>query len=338
MERRKHIWTGLLYSLLMLLLILDAKTAVAGASEGVLLCIRTVIPSLFPFFIFGILICTSLSGVELKLLQPLCRLCRIPKGAGSLLVLGFLGGYPIGAQSVYSVYQSGGLGRNDARRLLGFCSNAGPAFIFGMTSSLFTSAGASWLLWAVHMASAIISAVLLPGSARNQVLQRSTSNITVMDAVEKSIRAIGRVCAWVVVFRVIISILSRWILWIFPTDIQVIIAGILELTNGCTGLYSIPQQGMRFVLCSGFLGFGGVCVMLQTLSVTGDLGIRTYLIGKIFQLLISIMLSYIVQAFLFHGTERIPLNTIPIAALVFITGIFAVFLRKNSSILAVNGV
>ena len=40
----------------MLVLILDSKTALAGAREGIDLCIRTVIPSLFPFFLFFVYI------------------------------------------------------------------------------------------------------------------------------------------------------------------------------------------------------------------------------------------------------------------------------------------
>jgi len=73
--------TGIAAALGIALLILDSKTALIGAQEGVTMCIQTVIPSLFPFFLFSILLTTSLMGRQIKLLTPICRLCRIPEGA-----------------------------------------------------------------------------------------------------------------------------------------------------------------------------------------------------------------------------------------------------------------
>ena len=55
----------------MLLLILDSKTAVTGAWDGIELCLRTVIPSLFPFFIISAALTSSLAGMKLPLLRPL---------------------------------------------------------------------------------------------------------------------------------------------------------------------------------------------------------------------------------------------------------------------------
>ena len=100
MNRRADTWTGIVAAIGISLLILDSKTALAGAQSGVELCIRTVIPSLFPFFLFSILLTTSLMGRRIRILRPLCRLCRIPEGAESILIAGCLGGYPVGAQCV----------------------------------------------------------------------------------------------------------------------------------------------------------------------------------------------------------------------------------------------
>lgn len=338
MKRKKNLWTGILYSFILLLLILDAKAAVAGAADGINMCLRTVIPSLFPFFILSIMISTAFTGIDLKMLRPIGRICGIPAGAESLLLLGFLGGYPIGAQSIYTAYQNGSLRKEDAKRMLGFCSNAGPAFIFGMTSALFPSPGAAWLLWAIHILSALFTGILLPRGADSRCIQGPKPVITIPQAVERSIKAMGGVCAWVIAFRVIISFLSHWILWLLPTSLQIVIAGFLELSNGCISLYSIPQQGFRFLLCACFLGFGGSCVVLQTKSVTGELGTGMYLTGKVLQLLLCFTIAGMAQHFFFPASERI---SIPLLAYFLSAGgvaAVAVILRKNSSIPAGNGV
>ena len=67
----------------MLALILDGRTAIDGARQGIELCLRTVIPSLFPFFVLSILLTSSLLGSSLAVLRPLGRLFGMPDGAES---------------------------------------------------------------------------------------------------------------------------------------------------------------------------------------------------------------------------------------------------------------
>ena len=108
----------------MLLLILDSKTALRGALDGIDLCISVLIPSLFPFFVLSIMLTGALSGQVIKCLQPVGAICKMPPGSESLLAIGFLGGYPVGAQSVSQLFQQGKLSTLQAMRLLGFCNNA----------------------------------------------------------------------------------------------------------------------------------------------------------------------------------------------------------------------
>ena len=78
-----------------------------------------------------------------------------------LLLTGFLGGYPTGAQCVSQARSSGKLTKAQAERMIAVCSNAGPSFLFGMVSQMCTESSMVWLLWAVHILSAVLVAVLL---------------------------------------------------------------------------------------------------------------------------------------------------------------------------------
>ena len=95
MKGQRKIITGILAALAMLMIILDTKTAIQGSREGIRLCLQTVIPALFPFFILSGIVNNFLWGKHLPLLHPLAALCKIPKGSESLLVLGLIGGYPV---------------------------------------------------------------------------------------------------------------------------------------------------------------------------------------------------------------------------------------------------
>ena len=288
--KRKQLWTGLGASLGMLILILDGKTALEGARDGVELCLKTVIPSLFPFFLLSILLTSSFSGTALPLLRPLGRLCGIPKGAESILISGFLGGYPVGAQSIATAYRHGQLRKQDAERMLSFCNNAGPAFLFGMVASMFPRKWMAWALWGIHIVSTVLVSMVLPANHSDTAKMSEGSNITLSQALHSSVTVMATVCGWVVLFRVLVSFLKRWFLWLLPAEAQVAMTGLLELSNGCCELLSISDISLRFVIASGVLAFGGVCVTMQTISVTSGLSLQNYFLGKLLQTVFSITL------------------------------------------------
>lgn len=297
MNRRSNHLTSIAAAVGIALLILDSKTALVGAKEGVEMCIQTVIPSLFPFFLLSILLTTSLMGRQLKVLRPICRLCRIPEGGESILIAGFLGGYPVGAQCVSQAFEEGQLSSNDAKRLLGFCNNCGPAFLFGMASAVFGQWWIPWLLWLIQIVSAIAIGILIPGSP-TPCTASMLQSVSPVEALNRAVRIMAGVCGWVIMFRILISFSQRWFLWYLPTEYQVMFSGLLELSNGCIALYDIDNLSLRFILCSGFLAFGGLCVTMQTLSVTSlrlDKGL--YFPGKVLQCCFSIALASCIQGF-----------------------------------------
>lgn len=300
----KHFWKSLLLSLGLILLILDTKTAVAGALEGINLCTNSIIPVLLPFCVLSKCINASLLGKSIPFLRPIGKLCGIPSGAESLLVLSFLGGYPVGAQCVSDAYRKGGISLTDAQRLLAFCNNAGPAFLFGILGGLFPRVGAIWVLLTIHILSAILVGAVLPGkSAQDCRLNGQAASFPKI--IEESAKTMAVVCVWVILFRIVLYFCQRWFLWLLPEGVQIILAGILELSNGCISLYSVPWDGLRFILATGFLSFGGICVAMQTSSVTKDIPDNLYFPGKCMQTCISLLLAGITHYFLFPKDQWI---------------------------------
>ena len=98
---------------------------------------------------------------------------------------------------------------------------------------------------------------------------------------------------------------------------------------------------MRFLAASTLLSFGGICVLMQTRAVTGSLGIKSYLKGKLLQALISLILSFALGAFIFTdgAFSHIPVMIPLMCVLLLILSVAAIGKsRKNSSIPAVFGV
>lgn len=301
----KTIFPPLAAAAAMLLLILDSRTALEGARQGIDLCIRTVIPSLFPFFVFSGLLTGSLMRKGIPFLKPVAKLTGIPEGSESILLTGFLGGYPIGAQAIAQAHKDGNLSDMDAERMIAFCNNAGPAFLFGMVTSQFPLRWIPWLLWLIHIAGALMVAWIMPEKSENRVCLPKRSSPSLPDCVAAAIRAMASVCAWIILFRVLIAILTRWVFWMIPDGLQAVLAGILELANGCCSLRSIDNLGLRFTAAAGMLAFGGLCVEMQTASVAANVKRHRYFPGKCLHALISILLALIFQSFL-PSSDRLP--------------------------------
>ncbi len=321
--------TELLCVLGMGILILDSKTALSGAQAGISLCIRTVIPSLFPFFVLSIALTGSLLGSDLPIFRPLGRLMGVPMGAEPILLAGFLGGYPVGAQTIGTAHRAMQLSDSQARRMLAFCNNCGPSFLFGMTAALFSQRWVPWALWAIHLISAVAVSALLPRKSSRQISVTARS-VTLPGALRSAVGVMGSVCGWVILFRVLLAFWERWIGWLLPDTFSVILSGILELANGCCALAGIENSGLRFILCAGMLSFGGLCVGLQTLSVAQNADTSLYFPGKLLQTVFSILLALPVQTLLPDGLS-LPYPWI-MACICILACMRIIKFRKRSSI------
>lgn len=295
-DLKKHnTYITIFASVCMLILILDGRTALHGAREGLSLCLDALIPSLFPYLFLSILLIGSLSGQEIRVLHPIARICKIPTGTESILAISFLGGYPAGAQCVSVMKKQGYLTDVQAFHMLSFCNNAGPAFVFGILGSMFSAGSTPWLLWLVQIVSALLVGFLIPASAAASNILPIHNKTSIMNAFKQSLKAMGSICGWVVLMRIFLAFIETWFLRFFSQPVQILIAGILELSNGCIRISELESEGLRFLIASLLLSFGGICVTLQTASVADDIPIKYYLLGKVLQCSISIFLSSLLQ-------------------------------------------
>lgn len=319
MRNRRQIF-GFSISAAFLLLIIDRKTAFYGASQGIDVCISSVIPSLYPFLFLSSVLISMLSESSPDILQFPCKLLGIPKGAECILIPAFLGGYPVGAECIGQAYCGKRLSEKEANRLLWFCSNAGPAFLFGITGSLYPDWSMVFLSWSITILSAATTAALCPAPP-SFARPIHSNKLSISEIMRKSMTAMGSICCWIILFRILISYEVQIIGNRIPPLYQIVLTGILELTNGCFALTQISDIHIRFVLCNFFLCFGGICVALQTASVIGDLSLTDYIKGKSIQAIISIILSF---AALFHPLMLL----LPTISLI---GVFFLKETRNSS-------
>lgn len=288
----------------------DAGAVRDSVAEALALCARSVVPSLFPFLVassallalgFGELAAPWLAG----LMEPLFR---VPGAGSAALVLGLVGGYPIGAKTAADLYRENLVSREEAERLLAFCNNSGPAFIFGVVGAgVFGSGALGLLLYLVHMAASLLVGLLFrfyrpgegPRRGRLQGAQFQTASFPAAftHSVTGALSSTLNICAFVLFFTVTIRMLSltgvltglaRLLSLLFgplgfdQSWARQLLTGVLEVSSGVSSLTDGSLSG-RLSMAAFMLGWAGLSVHCQVLAFLGDSGLsmRTYLAGKL---------------------------------------------------------
>lgn len=312
----------LLPGILLLLLIIDNKVVIEGTADGIEQCLQVIIPSLFPFFFITGWFNNRLLNSPMPFMTPLRKLLGLPMGCESILITGLLGGYPVGAKTIADVCNSRVISKRTAHILLGYCNNAGPAFIFGICHILFSDRWMPWVIWFVQILSAIITGLILPRPESAPARNKNYTICSLTGVLKTSISVTAIVCGWIILFKILLRILAQTP---FTRPVLSYAAGILELSNGCLVLTATLPLSLRFLLFSVFLSCGGLCVYLQTASAVASIGTGLYLPGKCMQTAVSTLISIPISILLF---QEIPM---PVAVFVPVIGLCIILIGFLSS-------
>lgn len=328
MKPKKHTMQAVFSIIILILLITDTNTASNGAKDGIEICLKVIIPSLFSFLIVATYLNSIILGRRIPILPYITDRLQIPSGGESILLLGLIGGYPVGAKLIADLYHSKKIKKETAHILLGYCNNAGPAFIFGIAGTAFVSPMISFILWIILIASAVITGFLLPKPRPAEISALPTSEISLSQALKSSIYACASICGWVIVFKILLSYLYTWFPNLPLSPSGIVLTGILELSNGCIAATQMANPVIRFLLYAAFFAFGGLCVLLQTSSITGTLGTGLYIHGKFIQTGISLILSCICCRVIFPEYSHTGIFTITTVLSIIVVS-FSVWYANN---------
>lgn len=310
---REWVWAAALLAAT-LAMVLAPQKAMEGARSGLALCGNVIIPSLFPFLILSSLVVELGMAARLgRAMGPVMRpLFRVNGSCACALALGFIGGYPVGARTAISLYRNKLCSRTEAQRLLAFCNNSGPAFIFGVVGAgVFGSGRIGVLLYIIHVSASLCVGLIARffGSGVPDTRHHSTpafQTVRVSSAFTDSIKtaffSVLNICAFVVFFAVVLRLLSLCGLMdiavrlltlppspLSPVTARQLLTGLVELSSGVTAL----TGGAALPMAAFMLGWAGLCVHCQVLSFLADSGLSAlpYLLGKVLHGLFSALFA-----------------------------------------------
>ena len=310
-------------------LLIFSNANLSSAKTGLALWANSVVPSLLPFFIATELLgYTNIISVLGKLLNKLMKpIFNVPGEGAFPFIMGIISGYPMGAKIVSNLKSEGICTKVEAERLLAFTNNSGPLFIIGTVGiGLFKDASTGILLFITHILACLTVGFtfrfwkcskrfetkgVCPLSSQKIV---SISNLgeVLSTSIMNAINTIFLIGGFIVLFSVIISILENSgildalahfiypILNIFNVPLNFadgIFTGLLELTNGICNISNISTKSIsiNIIICAFLLGFGGISIMLQILSIISKakISIKPYIIGKLLQGIFAAIYTFI---------------------------------------------
>ena len=246
-------------------LLLWSAAVSAVMVKTVHLCTQVLLPSLFPFFVLSSLLISS--GIVQRIAPHLERMTQylfgLPGSCAAAVLLGAVGGYPVGAKTAASLYQQGVCRKEDALTALRFCNNAGPAFLISAVGSgLLGDKRLGILLYGLHLISSMLIGLLFRENKdvvklynitdKNAPNTSRTSDF--LQAVTGSFSAFLNVCAFVLLFSVIICLLKQLpLLSRLPPLFQGLLSGVLELTSGTAALAASPLPKRCLLTVLSFL-------------------------------------------------------------------------------------
>ncbi|MBE6547151.1 MAG: hypothetical protein E7668_06935 [Ruminococcaceae bacterium] len=310
----------LMSTFLFALLLRNAEFAIGHMSDGLRLCVRTVIPSLFPFMVLSeLLVATGAAELIGKMIpHPIRRLFGIGRDGCCAVLLGLLCGSPIGAKSAVSLYRAGRIDRAELTHLLTFSNTPSSAFLISAVGvSLFGDRTFGTRLYLITLLSALLTGILgarlrgkaspsemLPKPSQNKTkhaTEKETSVIRLFTgAITSSALSILYVCAFVVFFSAFVGTIESMLqAFSLPPSVTALCYGLFELTGGVARAASCTPPAAEY-LCAFLAGWSGLSVHCQIMSLCADSGVsfRPYLLAKLAQGLLNIPLLFLANAIL----------------------------------------
>lgn len=300
-----------------ILLIINPSRYISSINAGIELFFYSVFPSLLPFLFLSRLLdgLGAFSKLNRTFKPITTKLYNCPPVASYPLLMTIISGYPIGAKIVGDLHTSGQISTLDAKKIITLSSTSGPIFVIGSVGAkMLNNTTLGSLIFLCHILGCLFTAILFTRkkniNTNKSITQHSTNQNLLNSATTGTISAILTVAVYVSIFYMFIdmaydlnlltfvSSLVAKILNIFSInpDLSIGIAsGLIEMTRGCKEIASIGNDFYSLVCCSGLISFGGLSIILQSLTLLSGTKIKPlyFVFLKTVQAVITIIIAII---------------------------------------------
>lgn len=258
-------------------LLIYPQNIAEGVRNGLTILGRDLIPSLFPFMILSSYIGTytlpkRLCSVAQKITMPVFKTSGysvIP------FILGALGGYPVGAKTVYELLKKGDIPPNEAERLMYWCINPSPAFcISALGVFILGNPKTGIIIYFSCLLASVTTGFLcrfLTAEINSPFIcskpeQKPQNKLTF--AVSSGTESMLCICGWVLAFA---GLCELWNALLPDGDAKLFLQSVGEVMTGCR---FAAENNLPLPAISALVSFGGFAVICQCSTYASYCGIK----------------------------------------------------------------
>lgn len=289
----------MLIAALCAMLIVCSKGSRQGAAQGVTMCLNVLAPSLFPMMaVTNLFVYTGLCRALGKPLQKPARVLFGISGAmAPVLVMGLLGGYPVGAAGIAALRRQNAVGESEAKRAALFSVCAGPGFLLNFVgAAVYQSQTIGSVLFAAQVTSVLLTSLAarlfyrekaeaVPAVNASAPMPFSQALVTAVGAAAKGMAAI---CAFVVLFSALTGAAAQVL------QNKAAVTALTAVTEVCGAVARLsggyPLEAVAFAV-----GFGGICVHCQIFAALENIPVSKglFFLFRIMQGLITAAMTHL---------------------------------------------
>lgn len=298
-RRATTIIFGLVIFLLGVLMLAFPVDSSQAAKYGLNICLNVLIPSLFPFMVISVILTESGLSRYIFYIPSLIlsKLSGLNEHYCNLFFIGMIGGYPSAAKNISICVNNGSIDPKTAETLLCFCTNSGPAFLItAVGSRMCLSSKIGIILFVSSFLSNVILlffySVKIKLPHKMTKLSKLNLSQSIVNSTKSCCESMGMISALVVIFSVLVSFIDKY--FHFSQVLKTTFKGILEVTSGCITASHNSSIG-AIVTISAMCGFGGICVILQIMSIVSPfkISIKKFVISRIFSAVLNMLFTSI---------------------------------------------
>ena len=266
--------------------------------------VNNLIPSLFPMFILSDILITYnfVKYIPKWFINIFSYLFNIKKECTLVFFLSMLSGFPTNAKNIRKLYDMNIINGREASHMLMFTHFSNPLFILGTLSIFFlNNKKLGIIILLSHYLSNFIIGVIVRklNNISNNTINEKEKKLyfgpVFVNAIKSSIDTLLLILGTLTCFLIISSIIiNRFDLNSYNS---LLIKSILEITMGLKELSLFSFSNLtKVILSSCILSFGGLSVHMQVISqlIDTDISYKSFFIGRILQVFISLILSYFI--------------------------------------------
>lgn len=283
-------------------ILLEPQIVTNGIKKGIELSIYSVIPALFPFMLLtNYMISHDLCQCISYFFYPfLSKIFNVSRNGCFAVLIGFTGGYPMGAKTINDLYERNLISCSEGWYLSTFCNNCSLSFLINyiiytclnnhMSVNSTFSIDTKELVALVYLPAVCVGILnrfffKKEISSSKTVLYSSKKLTKQTSVIRSSTLSILNLCMYVICFSVLVEFVHSLTIRNFY---KCIVVAFVEITSGCkyTATHLSFGSLQLFIILFSCI-FGGLSITFQSISQFKNKSfIKYYMIGKIETLIV----------------------------------------------------